>query len=313
MKRLNKLLCLLLISLLPAAGFSKDGVKHAFTPQESVRSVEITFIENYGDITILGTEGAQIEIVAEDYQEPDDENEENGYSSVFSGGRDNTGIGLSIEEDKDSVKIMGLPNIDSSDYTIHIPNRYSLKVNNIGYGDSIIQNFKGEIEVAVAEGDAVIKDITGPATLHNMNGDLVVHFSEVSQDAPTSITNLNGDTVVSIPEDTQANLQMKSLNSDIRTNLNIDYDTPNLDRHTFNIGQRTVTGKLNGGGVLISLEAINGDIVLKKGGDNPNYSRSSSDFPKPPKPPKPLKNKSKKHSPDGALEVEEVEEVEEFN
>ncbi len=99
-----------------------------------------------------------------------------------------------------------------------------------------------------------------------MNGDLVVGFSEISQDAPTSITNLNGDTVVSIPANTRANLKMKSLNSDIRTNLDIEYDTQKRDRHahTFKFGPRTVSGKLNGGGVLISLESINGGIVLKK-------------------------------------------------
>ncbi len=296
MNRFNKLLCLLLISLLPVAGYTKEkvrnppspplppkppsrnlhptndssreGGRHVFIPQESVQEVEITFIENSGDIIIQGTEGEQIEIISEDYEDPDyeedEEADENGFISVFSVGRDNTGFGLSISETDESVEIVGLPNTSSSDFTINVPNKYALKVQIIGNGDCTLQDFDGEIEMTVAEGDAIIRNVTGPATLHNMNGDLLVYFSSVSQDAPTSITNLNGDTVVSIPEDTKANLKMNSLNSDIRTNLNVDYEKGRRDPYSFIGGMREVNGTLNGGGVLIQLESINGDIVLKK-------------------------------------------------
>ncbi len=304
MNKLKKLPTLILFSLLPAVGLAAEGAKHSFIPADTVHEVQLTFVESYGDIFIDGTDAKEITIIADDYEQPEDEDEADGFVSVFSIGRDNTGIGLTIEENENSVKITGVPNSASSDYSIRIPHHFSLKVNIMGNGDTIIQNFKGEIEVAVAEGDAVIRNISGPATLHNMNGDLVVSFSEVFQEAPTSITNLNGDTVVSIPPDTQANLQMKSLNSDIRTNLNIAYDTDKRDPYRHNIGQRTVTGVLNGGGVLISLESINGDIVLKKAGDKSGLA------PRPPKPPKPPKVKRIRPSID---DVEEVEEVEELN
>ncbi len=301
MNQIKQLLCLVLLGLFPTVGLAREGAKHSFIPAETIREVRLTFIENYGDITIEGTEEEEITIIALDYEQQNEEDEEgDDFISVFSVGRDNTGIGLTIEEDKDSVKIVGIPNSASSDYAISIPNRFSLKVNNIGNGDSIIQNFKGEIEVSVVEGDAIIRNITGPATLHNMNGDLVVSFSEVSQEAPTSITNLNGDTVVSIPADTRANLKMKSLNSDIRTNLNIEFDTQRQDRHAYNFGPRTVSGKLNGGGVLISLESINGDIVLKK-----NSGKISELSLKPPKPPKTNSRKRNR--------TEDVEEFEELN
>ncbi|MBA7532800.1 hypothetical protein ES705_25030 [subsurface metagenome] len=118
-----------------------------------------------------------------------------------------------------------------------------------------------EVEAKILNGGIEFENITGPAVLYAINGDVVGTFKEVSQENPISLTSINGDVDISLPANTPANLKLKSTNGEIFSNFDIDF---NDDKDMHYIGGRTIKGKINGGGVEIQMVAINRNVYLRK-------------------------------------------------
>jgi hypothetical protein len=222
----------------------------------------------YGEITIKGTTGNQLVIEVSNLDPPPEKAE--GLKPLLSGGVDNSGIGLNVDKSGGVLKITsGSRESEDANYTFLVPGKVAVKVDLSdpwAYDDLLVEDFGGELEIEALNPDIELTNITGPVTLHAINGNLDLTFDNVNQESPTSISAINGDINFIIPGSTSASFSLSTIHGEIYTDLdiNVEQDEDEDEDLHYVGGHRDVNGTLNGGGVEINLNAINGNIYIRK-------------------------------------------------
>ena len=187
----------------------------------------------------------------------------NGLKSLFDNRIDNTGIGLYYKIKNKLIEFTGLSrHSEDAEYVFLVPRNISVSIIRLGpnaHKNIIVKNINGEIDVKTHYGDIEFYDITGPAVLYNIDGDITGTFGKLNQENPTSLTTINGFLDISLFADTKANVKMNTSLGEIFTDLDIKYDIISQG-----VGGRAITGTLNGGGVDFFIAAINQNIYLRK-------------------------------------------------
>lgn len=222
----------------------------------------IEFSLSKSEISIEGYDGNEIVIQNKDYEAPPERAE--GLRPLYGGGEDNTGIGLSVEEEGGVLKVVQASS-RSGKFVVKVPNKVRLMIEemNWGGGDVSISNHSGEIEIKSKSGDIELKNITGPVIASSTSGDVDITFASLSSANPTSISLVSGYIDVTLPASTKADMKLSSISGEIYTNLDLKMKGDKEDMKRL-AGGRRVESTLNGGGVEMGLKTISGDIYLRK-------------------------------------------------
>lgn len=186
-----------------------------------------------------------------------------GMKAVYSGGVDNTGFGLLVEKDGETLRVKDLKSwMQRGSVTITLPKNMNVMLDCGNLGKADIEGFSSELEVNTNVGYINLTNVTGPITAHTSTGAITVKFSNVNQGSPISITSATGDVDVSLPTSTKANLDLNSTMGTIYTDF--DLEIPRKDGMKRIGAVRKIEAKLNSGGVNISLRSSTGDVYLRK-------------------------------------------------
>jgi hypothetical protein len=215
-----------------------------------------------GDIRIEGYSGDEVVIQNLRYAPPPERAE--GLRSLYGSGVDNTGIGLSVEEEGNTLRVLSTQP-RGGDFVLRVPDRNRVMIEEVNWigGTIEVTNHGGDIEIAGKNSKMVLKDVTGPVTASTTSGSIDIEFSELSQDRPTSISNISGYIDITMPASTQARFMMSSMNGGIYTDLDLQISGGRDGMSRLGGGNR-ISGDLNGGGVEVELKAISGDIYLRE-------------------------------------------------
>lgn len=216
----------------------------------------------YADLEIVGISGSEIKFVAYDYEGLPEKAK--GLKPLSGGEPENTGIGLSIKQEGNTILLAGAHSeADDAEYKISVPRNLKLKLNYNSWqgGDVKIEGMANEVEAKSQIGDLVLVDVTGPIVAYTLSSDLEVVFSSLSQVSPSSISSTSGDIDVTLPQATKGTFKMATVSGGVYTDLDFDLGEEASRRRI--MGQST-TGKLNGGGVEVLLKSVSGDIYVRK-------------------------------------------------
>lgn len=231
-------------------------------------SAKKIIIENLiGEIIIKGYSGSKISIEASNIEPVSDK--ASGLKEIYGGKVDNTGIGLSVTESEKVIYISGASKrSEDGSYTFNIPGKISLKIDYkspFASEDILVDGYAGELEVSILNPGIELKNITGPVTINTINGDISAAFSKLSQNSPSSVTSINGDVEIQVPSDTPANLKFRTFDGEVYTDCDVEFNKDKSSGDLYLIGGNSSSeGRLNGGGVELSLSSINGSIFLRK-------------------------------------------------
>lgn len=186
-----------------------------------------------------------------------------GLKAIYGGGTDNTGFGMLVEKDGDILRIKDLKSFTQRNgIKFTLPKTMDISLDCGNLGSVRIENFTSEIEVESNVGHIHLVDVTGPVTASSSTGGINVEFIKVNQNAPISIRTATASVDVTIPENTNADLVLKTTMGTVYTNFDLDIkrddDMKNLS------GNRKIVTKLNEGGVKISLSSSTGNVYLRK-------------------------------------------------
>lgn len=251
-----------LILVLAALPIASQAQEFSYTlGNSSDKSIE--FAMSRSDVIIEGHDSDEVIIRNLDYDAPPERAQ--GLRALYNSAEDNTGIGLSVEEENGTLKIITASR-DDGDYRLMVPNkvRVMLEEVNWGGGDFEIRNMQGEIEIKSKSGDMKLVNITGPVIASSTSGDMEIVMDRLSQMGPTSISLVSGFIDISLPESSKANLYMSSVSGEIYTNMDVQLSGDQREGMHRLGGGRKIEGTLNGGGVEVSLKTISGDIYLRK-------------------------------------------------
>lgn len=260
MKKSIKLIVVVLLTFL---------AKHA-TAQEyrhdlgNSAELSVEFSVGQSDVTIEGHDGSELIIENLDYDDEQRPERAEGLRSLYYSAEDNTGIGLSVEEENGVLKIIPASR-DDGDFHIMIPNRVRLMVEQVnwGGGDFEVENHQGEVEILSKTGDINMTNVTGPIIASSTSGDVEIEFSSLSQANPTSISLVSGFIDITLPSDSNANFSLGSVSGEVYTDLDIELEGRQNNDMTRLGGSGQINGTLNGGGIEVSLKSVSGDIYLR--------------------------------------------------
>lgn len=222
----------------------------------------VEFSLSQSEISIEGYDGTEVVIQNSDFEPPPERAE--GLRPLYGSGQDNTGIGLSVEEENGVLKVVQASARDG-EFVVKVPNKVRIMIEEVnwGGGDISVSNHSGEIEIKSKTGDMNLQNVTGPVIASSTSGDLEVTFSSVSSATPTSISLVSGYVDVTMPATTKADLNLSSISGEIYTNMDISMKGDKEDMQRLG-GGREIEGSLNGGGVEMELKSVSGDIYLRK-------------------------------------------------
>lgn len=216
----------------------------------------------FADLQVEGTSGSEIQILGYGYRGLPEKAK--GLRPLSSGGPENTGLGLSIEQEGNRISLSGAHReADDARYRIQVPKNMKIKIDYTSWqaGDVKVIGMTNEVEAKSQVGDLVFVDVTGPIVAHTLSSDLDVIFTSLSQASPSSISSTSGDIDVTLRPDTKGTFKMATVSGGVYTDLDFDLGETGNTRRV--MGQ-SATGELNGGGVEVSFKTVSGDIYVRK-------------------------------------------------
>ncbi len=189
-------------------------------------------------------------------------------------GSDNTGIGLSVTGDEKSVTISGATNLEvlffkgaEPGYTITVPERMAIRINQGApflSSESIkVKNSKNELEIKAFNTDILLDNVTGPAIISTVKGNIEGSFSELNQENPSSISVVSGHIDLSLPAKTRASLDISTISGRAYTDFDFEHEKEE-PQNVKRIGGGNIKGNINNGGVQMILKTVSGDVYLRK-------------------------------------------------
>ncbi len=183
-----------------------------------------------------------------------------GLKAINNTGDDNTTFGVEVKKEGNQLIVKGLRERREANLVIYLPKTMDMLVESLANNEIYIDGFSSEIEAINYQGATILTNITGPIVAENNNGNITVQFYELSQVSPTSIVAENGDIEITMPANTTANITSKTPRGDLFTDFDLVMEKKRVTRPN----GRSVKGKLNNGGVEISLQNLKGNIYLRK-------------------------------------------------
>ena len=257
----------LTITLILAAAFTWSfGQTYTFKPNGDPGSNTLEIFALGAELIVEGHSGTDIKITAKDFDGTIPEKAK-GLKPLSQFGEDNTEVGLYMKQEGSTIKLSGASK-KSNDaiYTIKIPQNMGLSVDysNWNSEDLLVLNLSGEINIQSKVGDVELRNITGPVVLNTLSSDIEASFSSISSKGPTSISSTSGDIDLTIPSSSKADFDLKSISGEIYTNIEFQLSDEDKNGLKKMMGGTSVNASLNGGGVSFEVNAISGDVFIRK-------------------------------------------------
>jgi hypothetical protein len=231
-------------------------------PVENSKDCKLSLSNFAGTLTIEGYTGNEIVFTGdgEDVKVPD---RAKGLKPVYSGGVDNTGVGLSVEKNGNEIKVACLlPFTNGHEYTIKVPEGMAIEISSgCEYNNDVdIKGMKNEIEIQTCH-SIKLRNVTGPLVLSTISGDIDIVLDNVAPDKSFSINSVSGEIDVTLPAKAAADVELGAVSGRMYS----DFDFSDKSKDMNQIGGNQLQTKLNGGGTKINIVTVSGNIYLRKG------------------------------------------------
>lgn len=181
--------------------------------------------------------------------------------------------GMTVEEEGNVVKISTSAQSRNSDLQVWVPAKTSLNLRAVNGKGINVENVEGDIDVDSVNGSVNLKDVSGTVVAHALNGKLTVTLKQVSRDKPMSFSTLNGTVDVTLPADIAANVKVRNDWGKVYTDFemavtsesSMKQEARGEGRPRYRVQvDKTIVGKINGGGPEITFRSMNGSIYIRK-------------------------------------------------
>ena len=223
-----------------------------------------------GSITVHIHTGKEVIVEVGGGSTPKTETAPNGMRQIMGGSS-----GMNVEEEGNVIRVTTSASSRNSDLRIWVPGKASLNLRSVNGRGINVESVEGDIDVDSVNGGVNLKDVSGTVVAHALNGKLVVSLKKVTPDKPMSFSTLNGTVDVTLPASIAANLKISNhwgkVYTDFEMALTSETDVKKEQgsegRPRFRVQvDKTMTGKVNGGGPEITFRSMNGTIYIRKEG-----------------------------------------------
>jgi len=221
-------------------------------------------IREVNRVTIEGSSGNEIIFTSMDGSRDKDRRADGLRAVSAMGLEDNTGMGLSVADKGTTYEVYQLKKMDGPRVKIQVPKGVTVSYSHTSpYGDDVeFKNFEGEIEVSTVHNGVHLSNLTGPVNVKTVHGEIEADFN-ANVKGPISLASTHGLVDITVPSATKANLNMSTTWGEIFVDPAIKIDIePKTEWVKYGSGK--ITGKINGGGMDITLGSTHNNIYLRK-------------------------------------------------
>jgi hypothetical protein len=140
-------------------------------------------------------------------------------------------------------------------YTIKVPRHTPLSIHAID-GDISVAGVAGGLRLYTDSGAIVGRSLDGEGTIGTGNGSVDVSFKQLPANGRLSIRAANGPLILSIPVAAGAGINADAVNGGVHVDLPAG--------HLVDMKRGHWTGTLNGGGAIIELHTVSGEIFVRQ-------------------------------------------------
>jgi lia operon protein LiaG len=248
-----------LVILLSAGALSAQEYKIAVPNSKDGRLVLKDFSSQ---LPIEGYNGSDIIItaVSGEFTPPE---KAKGLKPIYPAGNDNTGIGLDVEKNENTITVTCLiPFTQESEYKIKVPENMAIQLSSgcERNNDVSVKGMKGEIDIETCH-DIKLDNVAGPLVLSTISGNIDITYSSISATKSSSVHSVSGDVDITLPVKTATNLELSVISGAIYSDFDFSESQKNLKK----VGGNETNFTLNGGGFKYSIGSVSGNIYLRKG------------------------------------------------
>ncbi len=223
----------------------------------------------YGGTKVIGYDGQEVIVTAKQRKMQSKTTMSGGLRKI-----QNNSMALEAEEADNYVRVEAQNHSrggkHSMNLEIKVPRNFNLKISTINDGDIWVENINGEMEISNVNNDVTLNLVSGSAVVDTVNGEIKASFREVTPNSQMIFTSFNENVDVTLPSDVQADFKMRTVNGEIFTGFDIDFDTtaPIVEKanskRSYKVKlEKWISGQANGGGTEIVLKSHSGDLILR--------------------------------------------------
>jgi DUF4097 and DUF4098 domain-containing protein YvlB len=220
---------------------------------------------------------ARIEIIGETRDDAQFEITVNDVSRKIvtpSGTKDLKGgnFAFEIEEEDNEISFESEWRSDKVFITARIPQRANLYLSTTNDGEIIVTNITGSLELENPDGPITATRISGSVIAQSVSDDVEIALTSIAADSAMSLESVSGNLSIALPPDVGAQFHLDSSQGEIISDFEVEVQPSKavIERSDRGDGvsvrvENTIIANVNGGGPVIRLKTLSGDINIRKG------------------------------------------------
>jgi len=150
-----------------------------------------------------------------------------------------------------------------------VPRQANLELSTVNEGEIIVNNITGKLVLENVNGPITASNISGSVIAEAVNEDISVSFDRLDAAEPMSFNSINGALKLGLPADAGVQLHIDSSEGEIYSDFEVTVKPtePEVIREEGPGGvevrvKSVIVADINGGGPVIKLKTLNGDIEI---------------------------------------------------
>jgi len=252
------------------------GTSSAFA-QDQPQIINIPLSKPGEPVTLeISIMSARIEVIGEDREDAEfaitvEEGEKkiitpSGTKSLKSGA-----YTLEIEEEDNYIYVDTDWRANTMSIVARIPRRANLELSTVNDGELLVSNITGNLELENTNGPITARNIAGSVIAETVNDSIDVSFASIDASNAMSLISFNGDINLGLPTNAKVQLHLDNARGEIYSDFEVEVkpSKPVIERSNDRGGvavrvESIIIADINGGGSVIKLKTLNGDIKISK-------------------------------------------------
>lgn len=154
-----------------------------------------------------------------------------------------------------------------------VPRRANLILSTVQDGEIVVRDVTGTLQLENVDGPITATNINGAVIAESVSNAINVGFSAISTSEATALSSISGDIKLTLPASGGAELRLDSAEGQIDSDFELDLkpSKPSVVRNEGRNGvsvrvEDVVVANVNGGGPVIKLKTLSGNIRILKAG-----------------------------------------------
>jgi DUF4097 and DUF4098 domain-containing protein YvlB len=154
-----------------------------------------------------------------------------------------------------------------------VPRRANLQLSTVQDGEIVVRDVTGTLQLENVNGPITATNINGAVIAESVSNSISVGFSAINASEATALSSISGDIKLTLPPNGGAELRLDSAEGQIESDFELDVkpSKPSIVRNEGRNGvsvrvEDVVVANVNGGGAVIKLKTLSGNIRIQKAG-----------------------------------------------